>query len=103
MDGCWEHWNPNLADGLHLCNQFVKLYFVVLSYGNWFRIVCFVILLDMHSSSLNRGLLMAAMELLPTVYWKPPPQKKTLNNKKKLHTKDAGCFCLLLLLSDLLE
>jgi len=64
---------------------------------------CFVILLDMHSSSLNRGLLMAAMELLPTVYWKPPPQKKTLNNKKKLHTKDAGCFCLLLLLSDLLE
>jgi hypothetical protein len=38
----------------------------------------------MHSSSLNRGLLMAAMELLPTVYCNTPKRKKkkTLNNKK---------------------
>ncbi len=37
---------------------------------------CFVILLDMHSSSLNRGLLMAAMELLPTVYCKTRKKRK---------------------------
>jgi hypothetical protein len=46
---------------------------------------------------------MAAMELLPTVYCKTPPQKKNPKQQKKLHTKDAGCFFLLLLLSDLLE
>jgi hypothetical protein len=32
--------------------------------------------LDMHSSSLNRGLLMAAMELLPTMYCNTPKRKK---------------------------
>jgi hypothetical protein len=45
--------------------------------------------LDMHSSSLNRGLLMAAMELLPTVYCKTQTKKKkeTLNNKKTSHQR----------------